>query len=246
MPLPVERVPEPHRRVDWWRPVALFATVLALGALAQWLNAAQFLVALRTWIDTFGAWGPLIFGLIYVVGVVAVVPGSALTAAAGALFGSVVGVLVASTAATVGASLSFLIARYFARDATLRWLCGRERFEWLNRLTARYGAIAVLLTRLSPFLPFNLLNYSFGLTQVRFRTYVFWSWVGMLPGAIFVVLASDALVRAIARGEVPWFLVYASLTAGIAVAVLVVWVQRRLQDSGGENVPVEETVDSGC
>lgn len=122
-------------------------------ALAQWLNAAQSLAELRTWIATLGAWGPLVFGLIYVVGVVAVLPGSALTAA-GALFGSVVGVTVAITAATIGASVSFLIARYYARDATLRWLCGKERFRRLNRLIAHYGAVAVLLTRLSPFLPF--------------------------------------------------------------------------------------------
>jgi hypothetical protein len=90
----------------------------------------------------------------------------------------------------------------------------------------------VLLTRLSPFVPFNLLNYSFGLIQVRFWTYVFWSWLGMLPGAIFVVVASDAVVRAIARGEVPWFLLCASLVAGIAVAILLVWVRKRLRNNG--------------
>jgi uncharacterized membrane protein YdjX (TVP38/TMEM64 family) len=232
-------------RPDWWRPVALFATVAALAVLAQWLDVAQYLVELRTWIESLGAWGPLMFGLIYIVAVVAVVPGSALTAAAGALFGSVLGVVVASTAATIGASLSFLIARHFARDATLDWLCGRERFRRLNRLTARYGAVAVLLTRLSPFLPFNILNYSFGLTQVRFWTYVFWSWVGMLPGAIFVVLASAAVVRAITRGEVPWLLVYASLGAGVGVAILVVLVQRRLRETEDREPPAE-LMDDEC
>lgn len=231
---------------DWWRPVALFATVAVLAVLAQWLDVARYLVELRAWIERLGVWGPLVFGLIYIVAVVAVVPGSALTAAAGALFGSVVGILVASTAATVGASLSFLIARHFARDATFNWLCGRERFRRLNGLTARYGAIAVLLTRLSPFLPFNVLNYSFGLTRVRFWTYVFWSWVGMLPGVIFVVLASAAVVRALTRGEVPWFLVYASLGAGIAVAALVVWVQKRLHGSAEEQSLAEEGADYGC
>lgn len=232
-------------RPEWWRPVALFATVAALAILAQWLDAARHLAGLRTWIDSLGGWGPLVFGLIYVVAVVAVVPGSALTAAAGALFGSVLGIAVASTAATVGASLSFLIARYFARDATLDWLCGRERFRRLNRLTARYGAVAVLLTRLSPFLPFNILNYSFGLTQVRFRIYVFWSWIGMLPGVIFVVLASDAVVRAVTRGEIPWFLVYATIGAGAGVAILVAWVQRHLRVPGGQT-PSLNRAEDGC
>lgn len=233
-------------RPDWWRPVALLVGVAVLGVLAQWFDAARHLAELRTWIAELGAWGPVVFGLIYIVAVVAAVPGSALTAAAGALFGSVVGIIVASTAATIGASLSFLIARHFARDATLRWLCGRERFRRLNRLTARYGAVAVLLTRLSPFLPFNILNYSFGLTQVRFWTYVFWSWVGMLPGVIFVVLASTAAVRAITRGEVPWFLIYASLAAGIAVTVLAVWVRRKLQPTGVAAPSADQGEDYGC
>ena len=229
---------------EWWRPVALLAAVAALAVLAQWLDAAQHLVELRTWIESLGVWGPLVFGLIYVVAVVAVVPGSALTAAAGALFGTVVGIVVAVTAATIGASLSFLIARYFARDATLDWLCGRERFRRLNRLTARYGAVAVLLTRLSPFLPFNILNYSFGLTQVRFLTYVFWSWVGILPGATFVVLASAAVFGALSRGEIPRFIIYAAVAAGLGVAILVVLVQKRLRETEDHEPPVE-AVD-GC
>lgn len=232
-------------RQDRWRPVALFAAVAALAALAHFLDAARHLVELRAWIDSLGAWGPLVFGLIYVVAVVAVVPGSALTAAAGALFGSVVGVLVASAASTVGASISFLIARYFARDATLSWLCGKERFRRLNRLTARYGVMAVLLARLSPFLPFNVLNYGFGLTPVRFWTYVFWSWIGMLPGTIFVVLTSSAVVRAVAGGEIPWFLVYTAVAAGLAVAALVVLVQRRLR-AVEDGLPAGEGVNDGC
>lgn len=233
-----ERGAKPGR----WRPIALLAAVATLALLAQWLDVARYLVELRAWIASLGVWGPVVFGLIYIVAVVAVVPGSALTATAGVLFGSVVGVLVASTAATIGASISFLIARYFARDATLRWLCGKDRFRQLNGLTAQYGAVAVLLTRLSPFLPFNLLNYSFGLTQIRFRTYVVWSWVGMLPGAVFLVLTSAAVARAYTRGEIPWFLVYTSLVAGVTVLILAVWVQKRLRDTGERSLGVDE----GC
>lgn len=232
--------------MDWWRPVALIATVAALGVLAQSFYVDRHLAALRAWLESLRGWGPIVFALVYIIAVVAAVPGSALTAATGALFGSVVGVAVASTAATVGASFSFLIARYFARDATLRWVCGHERFRRLDGHTARYGALAVLLTRLSPFVPFNVLNYSFGLTQVRFWTYVFWSWVGILPGTIFVVLASDAVVQALTRGEVPWFLFCAALVAGIAVAILFVWVRKRMRENGGENAPTEEALDHGC
>lgn len=217
--------------VGWWRPVVLVATVAALGALAQSLDVAQHLVALREEPETLGLRGSMLFALGYVIAVVAAVPGSALTAATGALFGSVLGVVIASTAATVGASLSFLIARYFARNAMSRWLSGNEKLRRLDDLIARYGAIAVLLTRLSPFLPFNLVNYGFGLTRIRFWTYVFWSWIGMLPGVVFVVVASDVVVQAMIRGQIPWLLLCISLLAGITGTILFVYVRKRLRTS---------------
>lgn len=121
---PFERLKEPRGNVDWWRPVVLIAAGATLGALAQGLGTGRRLAALRDWVDTLGIRGPVVFAVVYILAVVAAVPGSALTAATGALFGSGLGVAVASTAATIGASLSFLIARYFARDATARWLPG--------------------------------------------------------------------------------------------------------------------------
>ncbi|MCI0419209.1 MAG: VTT domain-containing protein [Acidobacteria bacterium] len=141
----------------WWKPVVLLVAILVIFVLAKVFGLGERLGDLRHWIDSLGVWGPVVFVIFYAVAVVAALPGSALTVAAGALFGSALGTILVSIAATLGASLSFLIARYFAREATSRWLSDNEKFRRLDQLTESHGAIIVALTRLVPLFPFNLL-----------------------------------------------------------------------------------------
>ena len=190
--------------------------------------------ALREWIHSLGALGPFVFVFIYTVAVVAALPGSAITIIAGAIFGSVVGVIVVSIASTIGASLAFLIGRYFARDAIQRWLSKREKFHKLDDLTERHGAIIVALIRIVPIFPFNFVNYGFGLTSVRFWTYVFWSWVCMLPGTILYVVGTDAITQAIIQKSVPWPLISVIIGVGIILVLLVKIARRRLHEEEEE------------
>lgn len=216
-------------RQGLWRPLLLLIIIIAILVLAKVLGLGERLVLLQNWVRSLGMWGPAVFVLIYVVAVVAAVPGSALTVVAGAVFGSVVGIIVVSVGATIGASLAFLISRYFAREAVARWLSDKEKFRRLDRLTEEHGAIIVALTRLVPLFPFNLLNYGFGLTSVRFWTYVFWSWLCTLPGTILYVVGADAVAKGIARKQVPWELVGILGVAVVALVLLVRFARRKLQ-----------------
>ncbi|MFA4902304.1 MAG: FAD-containing oxidoreductase [Desulfobaccales bacterium] len=213
----------------WWRPVLLLGVIIAVLVLAHVFALGEKLGALRDWLLTLGPWGPLVFLLIYIVGVVAALPGAAITIAAGALFGSVLGVILVNIGATVGASLAFLIARYFARDAVANWLSKSDKFQKLDHLTEEHGAIIVALTRLVPIFPFNLLNYGFGLTKVSFWTYVFWSWLCTLPGTILFVVGADAVTKALMQGRVPWVLVGAFVVALILLTILVRSAKRKLR-----------------
>src|SRR5229473_2340136 len=85
-----------------------------------------------------------------------------------------------SIAATLGATAAFVVGRYFARDWIARKLEGNAKFKAIDEAVGREGWKIVLLTRLSPVFPFNLLNYAYGLTRVRLRDYVFASWAGMI------------------------------------------------------------------
>jgi uncharacterized membrane protein YdjX (TVP38/TMEM64 family) len=170
--------------------------------------------------------------LIYIVGTVCALPGSALTALAGVIFGSVVGVVCVSIGATIGASLAFLIGRYFARDAVANWLARNAKFQQLDRLTEEHGAIIVAITRLAPIFPFNLLNYGFGLTRVKFWTYVFWTWLCILPGTILYVVGADAIARAVSQGAIPWTLIGVVIVALAFVVLLAALARRKLKSSG--------------
>lgn len=205
-----------------WRPIALVGLVVVVLVLSRVFNAGAQLEALRGWIASLGAWGPAVFILLYIAATVAALPGSVLTVAAGALFGTVKGVIYVSIASTAGASSAFLIGRYFARGAIERRFSANETFRRLDDLVGMHGVVIVALTRLVPIFPFNLLNYGFGLTRVPFRQYVFWSWLCMLPGTAVYVAGADAVAMGAARKGFPW----AAVAVFAASAVLVVFLAR--------------------
>jgi uncharacterized membrane protein YdjX (TVP38/TMEM64 family) len=221
---------------DLWRPVALLTFVIAMIILARIFGWGEHLGELRQWIQSLGAWGPLVFVLLYILATVAALPGVVLSVIGGAIFGSVLGVILVSIASTLGASLAFLIARYFAREAVARWLSGNEKFKRLDEMTERHGAIIVAIVRLIPLFPFDLLNYGFGLTRVPFRTYAFWSWLCMLPGTVLYIVGADAATKAITTGGIPWLLIIVVIATAALLALLVHYaykiLKKREADSG--------------
>ena len=217
----------------WLRPALLLVAIVALLVLAHVFGLGHRLGELRGWIHSLGPWGPVAFVFLYAAAAVAAIPGSVLTIAAGALFGSVMGVIVVSVGSTLGASAAFLIARYFARDAIFRWLSRSEKLSKLDKLSEKHGAIIVAIMRLIPLFPFDLLNYGFGLTHVRFWTFVWWSWLCMLPGTILYVVGADAFTKGLQKGEVPWPLVGVLLATVVLVIVLVRYARRVLKEREG-------------
>ena len=218
-----------------WRPILLVALIITIFILAVLFGVGEKLGVLREWIQSLGVLGPAVFVGLYVLGVVAGIPGSALTVAAGGLFGSWLGVILVSLSSTIGASFSFLIARYFARDAVAHWLSRREKFKKLDRMTEEHGAVMVAITRLVPIFPFNLLNYGFGLTGIPFWTYVFWSWLCMLPGTVLYVVGVDAVIQLIVLRKVPWTLFGVIAGVGVLLALLVKFARRKIKDKGEES-----------
>ncbi len=137
-------------------------------------------VSLQEWIRAQGPWGPLIFMLIYIAAAVLSLPGSVLTIGGGILFGAAWGTAINLTAATIGATLAFLLARYLGRDFVAKLMKGK--LAKLDDRVGQHGFYAVLYLRLIPLFPFNLLNYSLGLSQVRLSQYFLATLIGMAPG----------------------------------------------------------------
>ena len=216
-----------RNRVNRWTPWLLLVGVAIMLAATRFFDLAARLDDLRGWIESLGSLGPVVFVGLYVIATVAAIPGVALTLSAGVLFGAFWGVVVVSAGSTLGASLAFLVSRYIARDAIAAWIAKNERFTKLDRMTEQQGWIMVLLTRLVPIFPFNLLNYGFGLTRVRFGTYVLFSWIGMLPGTVVYVVGADAVSQSL-DGRVPWPLVGLLVVAVMIVALIVRFARREL------------------
>jgi len=186
------------------------------------------------WVASLGPVAPLVFAGVYAIAVVALVPASVLTLAAGAIFGVAKGTAIVFVAATLGACLAFLLARFLARGAVEHWIAGQPRFAAVDRAVAREGRRIVLLLRLSPVFPFGLLNYALGLTRVRFVDYAI-ACLGMLPGTLLYVYTGSAFGLAAAalggagrtRTASEWTLFGVGLVATLVATVLVTRVARR-------------------
>jgi uncharacterized membrane protein YdjX (TVP38/TMEM64 family) len=209
------------RGKDVWKLILFAVVVLSMIVFARLFGLGERLQELREWISAMGNLGMAAYVALYIVAVVAAVPGLPISIAGAAIFGALKGVILVSIGSTLGASLAFLIARYLARGAVYRRLSGSDKFQRLDRMTEQHGAIIVAITRLVPLFPFNLLNYGFGLTRVPFTTYAFWSWLCMLPGTIVYLVGTDAIIRAATTGEIPWLIV-GVFAAALAVVFLAV------------------------
>ncbi len=209
------------------RALSFLAVLLGLLGIVRVLPVERGVEELSHWIESLGALGPLLFGLLYVVAALLFVPGSALTLAAGALFGLWKGTVVVSLASTTAAALAFLIARHLARAQVAAAARRHPRFYALAHAIGEGGWRVIALLRLSPAVPFSMGNYLFGLTAVPFLPYALASWGAMLPGTfLYVYLGRVGRSVAQAGGRTPaqWLL----LGFGLAATVAVTWYVTRL------------------
>jgi len=138
-------------------------------------------------------WAPVAFIVFCVVAVVLMFPCSLLMMTAGFLYGVFWGALSFSLAAILGASATFLIARYLARDWVKQKMESRPKFEAVDRAMQAEGAKIVFLMRICPIFPYAVLNYGLGVTRISFWKYVKGSWLGMLPTTIFFASVGSSL-----------------------------------------------------
>lgn len=208
-----------HLSNDYVKLFCFLAFIFVAFVLFRSMGGYEKLLALFEEIEELGKLAPLAFTVVYVAAVIVSVPGSALTAMAGMLFGPFMGVVYVTIASTLGASVTFLLSRYLLRDMVHRKLSGRPSFRKIEDLTEKHGGLFVALVRLIPIFPFSLVNYGFGLTRVSFGIYVVFSAIFMIPGHILYVAGGDVLNEAMLQDRIPWKLML--LAAAVAFLFLV-------------------------
>ena len=194
--------------------------------LASALPFLQWMVDFIHWAKGMGATGGAIYAVFYIAGTALFFPGLPLTLGAGFLYGAIIGTLVVSPASVAGATLAFLIARYVARGWVTRRLKKYPQAAAIDRAIEKNGFKAVVLLRLQPVLPFNILNYALGLTSVRLRDYMLASWIGMFPATVLYVYLGSVMndISDLLRGRPNSGMAGRLLLwGGLAAIVVLVW-----------------------
>jgi uncharacterized membrane protein YdjX (TVP38/TMEM64 family) len=220
--------------------VAAIALLGSLDSVGGWVNG------FRGWIEQLGVWGPAAFVAIYVAATLVMAPCAPLSLVAGLAWGIGAFPLVIASA-LAGSSLAFQIGRRAARARVRRWARTHPRGAAVIDAVGEQGWKIVLLLRLSPVVPFNMQNYLFGITGIRFLPYLAATAIGLLPGsALFISIGAfghgseDGSSRTL-----NWILFGVGLAATIAAAALVTrQVMRKLRRSG-PGQPAGETSAAG-
>lgn len=203
--------------------VAVVVLLLGGGLLVVLLGGD--LEAVTRAVEASGAWGPLVYVVLHVVLTAIPVPKNLLATIAGALFGMTSGILLSWVGSVLAAVVWFAVARRLGRDAVAR-ITG-PRIDRVQAVLADQGLLAEVVARLTPVVPFTLVNYASGVSAMRSRDYVLGTMVGIVPGTV-----AYAAVGASAGRDVTTILVAGG--SGALLLVGSVLLARRLRRRSGQ------------
>jgi uncharacterized membrane protein YdjX (TVP38/TMEM64 family) len=169
----------------------------ALGALCFRLSALVTPQQLQDIISRCGNWAPLAYIGLFTLLPAFFFPVAVLALAGGLLFGLLRGSIYTFVGAILNCSVMFLLSRYAGREKVENLIQKKLSPLWQSRLqnlNSGSGFALLILLRLIPAVPYNLINYAFGLTAMPFRTYILASAIGIIPGTLaFINIGDKAL-----------------------------------------------------
>lgn len=220
--------------------LALVVVVFALGSTI--FDLEQLFRSTRSWFESLGWAGPVVFALIYgALGALAA-PTGLIELIAGAIFGFWVAGAAVLAGALMAANIGFVCGRWLARDWVSNKLQGNRKAEQIEAAVEQRGFWITVLIRLSPAVPFNLTSYVLGASTIRWLTFLLASLLGMIPIKLFLVWlgASGQKLLGAAKpsqwGANEWMIYGGGTMVTIAVVLLIGWTiartsQRVLRDA---------------
>ncbi|KAI4342773.1 hypothetical protein MLD38_027357 [Melastoma candidum] len=182
--------------LTWAYALRLFLLLLvsSVSLACFTLPVEKILKDFLLWVkEDLGPWGPLVLAIAYIPLTILAVPASVLTIGGGYLFGLPVGFVADSIGATIGAGGAFLLGRTIARSLVMSKLKDYPKFRSVAVAIHKSGFKIVLLLRLVPLLPFNMLNYLLSVTPVPIAQYMLATWIGMMPITLALVYVGTTL-----------------------------------------------------
>jgi uncharacterized membrane protein YdjX (TVP38/TMEM64 family) len=196
---------------------------LAATITNVWNHPQEVLSELAEGIRDLGPLGVVYFGILYTVAEILAVPATPLTLSAGYLFGLTQGVAVVLIAATVAASVAFVVGKTVLRSWVEGILEENPRMAKLDAAIGKEGFQLLLLVRLSPIFPFALSNYVYGASSISFGSYFCATLLGFAPGTVAYVytgMVGQALTVGNGTAQ-PWY-VYGAGFVGLTVVLKLV------------------------
>jgi len=211
------------------------SAIILLTTVYNYFNLHSLFLSALLWVKSLGSTGIIAFIIIYNLATVLFIPGSLLTLGGGALYGMFFGTVYVIFAAILGATFAFLIGRYFAKNWVSKQMLDHPKFQAIDQAVAKEGFKIVLLARLSPVFPFNLLNYVLGVTSVSLQDYILGS-LGMIPGTLMYVylgsLAGDITLlgtpQDIGSGQIAqWIVRIIGCLATVGVTIYITHISKK-------------------
>ena len=191
------------RRVIFWQGAAVVAAIALAVALSHFFPVVSFIEALQERVMGWGAWAGICYPLLFAACNILLLPGGVLAVGGGFFFGLWWGFLIVFAGNIVGTAISFALSRSIARRWFQQRLSSNPTLRALGPAVERESWKIILLSQLHPLFPTSLLNYFYGLTRIRFSSYMFWASIGRMPGLflyVYVGTLGQLAVR-IMRGE---------------------------------------------
>ncbi len=171
----------------------LIGCLVTIALAMIFLPISEILFSLVETARAQGAWGPPLIAAAYIPACLFLMPGLILALAAGYLFGMVAGGITAWLGSTAGAAAAFIAGRVLARELVVAGMASKPRRARTDQVIAEHGFKFTLLLRLTPLVPFNLLNYLLGLSGISLGQFVLGSWIGMIPVTLMYVYLGTVL-----------------------------------------------------
>jgi uncharacterized membrane protein YdjX (TVP38/TMEM64 family) len=173
------------RRVIFWQGAAVVVAIALAVTLSRFFPVVSFVEALQGRVMSWGTWAGICYPLLFAACNILLLPGGVLAVGGGFFFGLWWGFLIVFAGNMVSTAISFALSRFVARRWFHRKLSANLTLRALGPAVERESWKIILLSQLHPLFPTSLLNYFYGLTRIRFSTYMFWASIGRMPGLFF-------------------------------------------------------------
>lgn len=169
----------------FWQAVAVVCAIALALAFSRFLPVVAFVSAVQERVMNWGAWAGIFYPLLFAACNILLLPGGVLAVGSGFFFGLWWGFLIVVAGNIVSTSISFALSRSVAKHWFQQKLSVNPTLRALGPAVERESWKIILLSQLHPLFPTSLLNYFYGLTKIRFSTYMFWASIGRMPGLFF-------------------------------------------------------------